>query len=105
MATRGIKDDKQQLIVDEPAAEVVREIYRLCCQGVGINEIAATLQREKILIPSAYAAKHFPEDCRHKQCKDPYRWNATTIGYILERQEYLGHTVLGKSVSENFKTK
>ena len=99
------KDDKQQLIVDEPAAEVVREIYRLCCQGVGINEIAATLQREKILIPSAYAAKYFPENCRHRQCKDPYRWNATTIGYILERQEYLGHTVLGKSVCENFKTK
>lgn len=99
------KDDKQQLIVDEPAAEVVREIYRLCCQGIGINEIAATMQKKKILIPSAYAAKYFPENCRHKQCKDPYRWNATTIGYILERQEYLGHTVLGKSVCENFKTK
>ena len=37
--------------------------------------------------------------------KDPYRWNATTVGYILDRQEYLGHTVLGKSICENFKTK
>ena len=36
---------------------------------------------------------------------DPYRWNATTVGYILDRQEYLGHTVLGKSICENFKTK
>ena len=36
---------------------------------------------------------------------NPYRWSATTVGYILDRQEYLGHTVLGKSVCENFKTK
>lgn len=42
------KDDKQQLIVDEPAAEVVKRIYRLCCQGVGINDIAATLQKDRI---------------------------------------------------------
>ena len=34
-----------------------------------------------------------------------YRWTATTVGYILDRQEYLGHTVLGKSICEKFKTK
>lgn len=27
------------------------------------------------------------------------------MGYILDRQEYLGHTVLGKSICEKFKTK
>lgn len=36
---------------------------------------------------------------------EAYRWNANTIGHILDRQEYLGHTVLGKSICENFKTK
>lgn len=99
------KEDKQQLLVDEPAAEVVRRIFRLACQGVGVSTIASILTEEKVLIPSAYAAKHFPENCRHKEIADPYRWNATTVGYILDRQEYLGHTVLGKSVCENFKTK
>ena len=58
-----------------------------------------------MLIPSAYAAINQPKNCRHKEIADPYRWNATTIGYILDRQEYLGHTVLGKSICENFKTK
>lgn len=99
------KDDKQLLVVDEPAAEVVRRIFRLACQGNGTTAIADMLTEEKILIPSAYAAKHFPENCRHKDCADPYRWSATTVGYILDRQEYLGHTVLGKSICENFKTK
>lgn len=97
--------DKQTLVVDEPAAEIVRRVFRLASQGIGVTAIAEVLTAEKVLIPSAYAAKNFPENCRHKAPLDPYRWNATTVGYILDRQEYLGHTVLGKSVCENFKTK
>lgn len=99
------KDDKQQLLVDEPAAEVVRSIFRLARQGMGVTTIAGIMTEEKNLIPSAYAAKHFPENCRHIEIANPYQWNATTVGYILDRQEYLGHTVLGKSICENFKTK
>ena len=82
--------------MDEPAAEVVKRIYRLCCQGVGINDIAATLQKDRILIPSAYTAKYFPGELQAQALKDPYHWNATTIGYILDRQEYLGHTGAGQ---------
>ena len=99
------KDDKQQLLVDEPAAEVVRRVFRLACQGIGTTAIAEMLTADKVLIPAAYAAKTSPENCRHKEVIDPYRWSATTVGYILDRQEYLGHTVLGKSICENFKTK
>lgn len=99
------KEDKQQLLVDEPAAEIVRKIFRLACQGIGVTAIAEILTAEKVLIPSAYAAKYYPENCRHSEVADPYRWTPTTVGYILDRQEYLGHTVLGKSIGENFKTK
>ena len=98
-------DDKQTLIVDKPAAEVVRKIFRLACQGNSTTAIADILTAEQVLIPAAYAALHNPKNCRHKNVTDPYRWNATTVGYILDRQEYLGHTVLGKSICENFKTK
>lgn len=98
-------DDKQTLIVDEPAAEIVRKIFRLACQGNSTTAIAEILTAEQVLIPAAYAALHNPKNCRHKNVTDPYRWNATTVGYILDRQEYLGHTVLGKSICENFKTK
>ena len=102
---KRINGDKQTLVVDEPAAEVVRKVFRLACQGVGVTAIAERLTEEKVLIPSAYTAKYSPENCRHRTVIDPYRWNATTVGYILDRQEYLGHTVLGKSICENFKTK
>ncbi|RGB85888.1 DUF4368 domain-containing protein [Faecalibacterium prausnitzii] len=102
---KRINGDKQTLVVDEPAAEIVRKVFRLACQGMGVTAIAEQLTEEKVLIPSAYTAKYFPENCRNRSFSDPYRWNANTIGHILDRQEYLGHTVLGKSICENFKTK
>lgn len=97
--------DKQNLLIDEPAAEVVRKIFRLACQGNTATVIAERLTAEHILIPSAYSAQHHPENSRRKNLSDSCRWNSTTIGYILDRQEYLGHTVLGKTICENFKTK
>ena len=102
---KRINGDKQTLVVDEPAAEIVRKVFRLACHGMGVTAIAEQLTEEKVLIPSAYTAKYFPENCRNRSFSDPYRWNANTIGHILDRQEYLGHTVLGKSICENFKTK
>src|SRR5699024_1382555 len=38
------KLDKEKWLVDEPAAEVVRRIYRLCLEGKGPEQIARLLQ-------------------------------------------------------------
>ena len=98
-------EDKQTLYVDEVSASVVRCIFQLTCDGMGATAIADTLSEDKILIPSAYARQNHPEDCQCTNYHDPYTWNATTVGYILNRREYLGHTVLGKTTRDNFKTK
>ena len=98
-------DDKQTLYVDEPAAEVVRRIFTLASEGKSLSDIAETLSTDKVLIPSAYQERQRPSDCRNHTFHDPYIWNSTTIGSILDKQEYLGCTVLGKTVCENFKTK
>ena len=98
-------EDKQTLYVDEASASVVRRIFQLACDGMGATAIADTLSEDKILIPSAYAGQNHPEDCQCTNYHDPYTWNATTVGYILNRREYLGHTVLGKTTRDNFKTK
>lgn len=98
-------EDKQTLYVDEASASVVRRIFQLACDGMGATAIADTLSEDKILIPSAYARQNHPEDCQCTNYHDPYTWNATTVGYILNRREYLGHTVLGKTTRNNFKTK
>lgn len=97
--------DKQRLIIDEEAAEVVRRIYRMTVEGQGKHDIARALTADKILIPSAYAAEHCPENDHSHGYASPYEWSCTAISYILEKQEYMGHTVLGKTVTDNFKTK
>ncbi len=97
--------DKQTLYVDEEAANVVRRIFQMAASGSTIKAIASTLSEEKVLIPSAYMQLHRPQDVHCKSYHDSYTWSGTTVGYILDRQEYLGHTVLGKTVRENFKIK
>lgn len=98
-------EDKQKLIIDEEPAEVVRRIYRMVIEGKGTTAIADTLTAEKVLIPSAYARLHCPENDHSSGYTNPYLWSPTVVGYILEKQEYMGHTVLGKTISLSYKTK
>ena len=98
-------DDKQTLYVDEEAAKVVRRIFDMVVQGYTYNEIIRIFHEEKILIPAEYERIHSPSDCRHNPVPDPYMWNSTTLGYIIHRQEYLGHTVLKKSKGVSYKSK
>lgn len=102
---KRVPGDKQTLHVDEEAASVVRRIFDMAASGASLAQIGQTLSDEKVLIPSAYEEQHHPEAARNHSYHDPYRWNTTTLTYILDRQEYLGHTVLCKSIRENFKLK
>lgn len=98
-------DDKQHLIIDPEPAAVVRRIFKLVLEGNGVNRIADILYADKILIPSAYAEKYYPENQHSKSFHDPIRWTNQTIIHVLEKREYMGHTVLGKTISESYKTK
>lgn len=97
--------DKQKLIIDEEPAAVVRRIYQMVIEGKGVTAIADILTAEKVLIPSAYAKTHCPENDHSRGFTNPYLWSATAVSYILEKQEYMGHTVLGKTISVSYKTK
>lgn len=61
------------------------------------------MTEEKVLIPAAYAKKYHPEQYNGTKFSNPYLWGTSSVRTILGRQEYLGHTVLRKSVSTNFK--
>jgi len=98
------KDDKQTLVVDPVASKVVLHIFDLAAKGKGPVEIARILSEEQILTPSSYTFIYHPEQSNFRPSKDSYVWGSSTISQILNRQEYLGHTVLRKSISVNFKT-
>ena len=91
-------DNKDLLIVDEPAAEVVRRIFGLCMAGHGPYQICTILSDEKVPIPAWYQAQQGYGLWKNREVKDPYCWNSSTITGILEKREYCGDTV-------NFKTR
>ncbi len=47
-------EDKNKWIVDEPAAEVVRQIFQLSISGLGPTQIAKKLRAEGVMTPSEY---------------------------------------------------
>ena len=89
---------RDQWLVDPEAAEVVKRIFAMTIDGYGPYQIASKLKEEKILIPSAYLAQHGEGVNKNKTFKDVYGWGSSTICNILEKREYLGHTI-------NFKTR
>ena len=100
-----LADDKQKLVIDPVASKVVKRIFDMAAIGTPLSEIAKTLEKEKIPIPSAYTAEFHPEQNNGRKYSDPYRWRSGTISAIINRREYLGHTVLKKTEATNFKLK
>ena len=98
-----LSSDKQTLVVDPVASEVVKRIFTLANNGKSPRAIAELLTEEKVLIPAAHAKEYHPEQYNGIKFTDPYLWGVSTVRKILDRLEYLGHTVLRKSVSTNFK--
>ena len=102
-----IKDpeDKTHWIVDEEAAKVVKEAFRLCMQGYGPTQIAKEFSKRKIMNPTAHAKAsgiNIPDNRGHD---DDYIWRGSTIVHMLSRQEYLGHTVNFKTYRKSYKQK
>lgn len=91
-------DNKNQWIVDEEAAAVVRRIFQMTMEGVGPYKIACILTEEKIEIPSFHQARQGAGLFQRKEITDPYRWWSSTVCHLLKNREYLGDTV-------NFKTR
>lgn len=97
--------EDKTFVVDPEAAGVVKRIFAMAADGKPIRTIADTLTAEKVLIPSAYWEQKEGMVSRNHKYHDPYIWTNASIAYILDRKEYLGHTVLGKTVRDNFKSK
>ena len=115
-AIYGYKKDpenKYHWLIDEEAAAVVRRIFRLAVEGHGPYEISKMLTAEKVECPGYYLAKQ-----RAKQKKQgkkggtsmldknrPYDWYGNTVSTLLERPEYMGHTVNFRSSKKSYRDK
>ena len=97
-------EDKLQWIVDEVAADVVRKIFRLCIEGYGPTQIAKILADEKIPVPTAHLHS-LGINTPARVPDDIYAWQTRTVSDILQKPEYLGHTVNFKTYKKSYKSK
>ena len=100
------KDPKQKghLMIDEEAAAVVREVFRLFSQGYGKTAIARILNDRGIPNPTEYKRL---KGLRYQQpgSKNSTLWKYSTIADMLVNEIYIGNMVQGKYGSVSYKTK
>ena len=95
--------NKNHLIVDEEAAEVVRYIFDLYLQGYGITLIARKLNEQGIPNPATYKQQHGqPFQNAHKECSDI--WHTYSISRMLSNLVYRGCVVQGMAENISYKS-
>lgn len=100
--------DKHILVIDEEAADVVRNIFKLYLQGYSLKQISDKLEDDKVLPPSAYKKSKGLnyENYNTKKYAQKYNlWGTTTIYRILKDTVYLGTLTQAKSSKVSYKSK
>lgn len=98
--------DRDKWIIDPEAAETVKRIFDLTIEGKGPTQIARLLHDENVERPSYYLYKkgivNYADSYDHSH---PYAWSTNTIAHIIERPEYMGHTVNFRTYKDSYKDK
>lgn len=96
-------NDRHHLIVDPPAADVVKEIFQMFADGIGYVRMTKILRERNILNPQAYFNQNNPDYYKNSDYwRKPYDWHATSIRAILNNRVYLGQVVFGRTKTKGF---
>lgn len=91
------KAEKNKLEIDEPAADVVRRIFRMAAEGTAPTQIALRLNTEGILSPLAYRRRNHTDGGRGwKVAGDTSYWTRENVRRIICDERYTGCLVCGK---------
>ena len=99
-----LKGEDGTFIIDEETAPVVKQIYSLCLAGNGPTKIARMLTEQNIPTPGTMEYRRTGSTRRYYP-DYPCKWSTNTVCHILERREYLGHTVNFKTEKVSYKVK
>ena len=86
-----------KLIIDNDAAEVVKQIYALYISGVGQNTIAKLLNASSIPCPSEYKKLQGLNYKNGNRLNYTTYWTYSSIRHILKNEMYTGCMVQNKS--------
>jgi len=98
-------DNKKRWVIDPEAAQIVRDVFRMCLEGKGNETIARILQEREVLVPMAYWQSKGLDRGGKKTQPNPYKWSKSTIAKMLAQQEYCGDVINFKTYSKSFKNK
>lgn len=95
--------NKNQLVIDENAAPVVRQIFKWKIEGMSSARIADKLNQLGVPTPIAY--KHRNGETLHCEFqKNPIpKWMPNSVSRILGNEVYTGTLAQGKTSSPNYK--
>ena len=89
--------------IDEPAAEVVRDIFKMCIEGMGPQYIAKELGRRGLKIPLIYKAERDGVTPKHIPNRPDTMWHTSVVSGILANREYTGTAILNRKTSKSYK--
>lgn len=97
--------DKNHLVVDEYAADVVRKIFGWKMDGMATSAIAEKLNNLGILSPKEYKKSKGQNYRGGFSGAGSAKWSSIAVKRILTNEVYLGHMVQGKTEKINHKVK
>lgn len=101
---RKSEENRNQLVVDEYAARVVRDIFRAKIDGRSAKRIADELNALGVLSPLAYKiSRGLPHPKGGFADRPDAKWSATTVIRILQDEIYTGTLVQGRQGTYNHK--
>lgn len=88
-------ENKNQLVIDEEAGTIVRDMFRWKLEGCSVSGIAKKLNELGVPAPSIYCRQKFP--CKSKKPLRNTGWHDSVVKKMLCNVVYLGHMVNGMS--------
>ena len=98
-------ENKNRLVVDPEAAEVVREIFSRRISGQSCKNIADDLNALGVLSPMEYKRSRGINFKTGYQVQSKAKWSARAVLRILENEVYLGVMTQGKRTTPNYKVR
>ncbi|MDE6604184.1 MAG: recombinase family protein [Lachnospiraceae bacterium] len=102
---RKSPEDRNKLVVDAYAAEIVRRIFRWKIEGMAVSAIAKRLNELHILSPSEYKRSLGLNYRGGFAGGSGSQWGSSSVKRILTDEVYLGHLLQGKTEKINYKVK
>lgn len=89
--------EKNKLVIDENAAEVVRRIFGLAAEGKALSEIAAILNHDGVLSPLMYRKANHTDGTRGWTAADGTSyWTRENVKRIVSDERYTGCLIFRK---------